>query len=214
MQLSASSAIYAGMTYTRPASTSPSYSNKVGSVLGTRSAPPPGCFYAEKCGSGYTTSKVDSYTKICCPLPSAPAPAPLPAITVSPQISPVFQQQYQPTDSPMTAGTQQATAPPPPPPPAPVPTYSAPPAPAPYVPPAMPTGPAPAAYSGAIGPGPDIAYPPDLATAMPASVGGQAPVSASPEKADNTLLFGALGVLGILLLSQQRRKAKNATRRN
>lgn len=49
------------------------------------------------------------------PPPPAPAPAPIirttvsPQIQVSPQVSPIFQQQFQPTGSPISAGTSQTS---------------------------------------------------------------------------------------------------------
>src|SRR5574340_1269331 len=91
-----------------------------------------------ECPSGYSTvqgskcirrssrvaelARCTEYNKICVPIPRAiPSPSPAnvtvtvsPQIQteVSPQISPVFQQQYQPTNSPATAGTSQTSAPP------------------------------------------------------------------------------------------------------
>lgn len=60
-----------------------------------------------------TNVSVMSRTKILyvCAIPDKSASAPTANITVSPQISPVFQQQYQPQNSPATAGTTQTQAP-------------------------------------------------------------------------------------------------------
>jgi len=60
-----------------------------------------------------TNMSVMSRTKVLyvCAIPDKTASAPVANITVSPQISPVFQQQYQPQNSPATAGTTQTQAP-------------------------------------------------------------------------------------------------------
>lgn len=65
-------------------------------------------------GTGTVQSGTDTAgAGVCIPLPPAPAPAAQitttvsPNIAVSPQVSPIFQQQFQPSNSPATAGTTQ-----------------------------------------------------------------------------------------------------------
>lgn len=81
------------------------------------------------CPSGYTGSQAQdgprgsrtrcTFTGFPPAPPPAPAPAPVynnyntstvsPNVTVSPQVSPVFQQQFQPNNSPASAGTAQTS---------------------------------------------------------------------------------------------------------
>lgn len=102
-----------------------------------------GGLYSAGANSGYGPLSPDIYTCYLQPPPPAPVQRPAPAsirvnvnpaiqTQVSPQVSPVFQQAFQPSNSPMAAGTtqnmptSQSAAPAPP-----APQYTPPPAPAP-----------------------------------------------------------------------------------
>lgn len=87
--------------------------------------------FNQACPAGYVKSGDNSFNNpvnryTYCSYVGAPAPAPVaapapapakvittttvaPVITVNPQISPIFQQQFQPSNSPATAGTTQNT---------------------------------------------------------------------------------------------------------
>ena len=93
-----------------------------GQITVARGAPCPTCYTKTGNNGLYASPAYDYCTFTGCPAPTpAPAPAPAPApvynintvspqIVTSPQISPIFQQQFQPSNSPAVASTTQ-TAP-------------------------------------------------------------------------------------------------------
>ena len=160
--------------------------------------------YTQQCPRGSITLAhgTDAWHPNLCQFPdvapAAPAAAPVSIVTqappvtvspviqtqISPQISPAFQQQYQPTGSPMTAGTTQ-TAPT---------SQQA----APYVPPAPVTiaAPAPAPTAGGSGMFPTYA-PGPVTLDMPEDVAAAPlPVSAAPVAQSDFMRYVPLAVAG------------------